>query len=80
MGVASSAADARVMLEALEIGTAGVLLRTQDPVQVLLQPALHIHVVGMSADEHALHANFTHVPMSKLVPRPPACGLMEGRQ
>jgi 3-dehydroquinate synthase class II len=34
MGVASSAADARVMLEALETGTAGVLLRTQDPVQV----------------------------------------------
>jgi hypothetical protein len=34
MGVVSSAADARVMLEALETGTAGVLLRTQDPVQV----------------------------------------------
>lgn len=34
MGVASSAADARVMLEALEAGTAGVLLRTDDPLQV----------------------------------------------
>jgi 3-dehydroquinate synthase class II len=33
MGVVSSAADARVMLEALETGTAGVLLRTQDPLQ-----------------------------------------------
>jgi 3-dehydroquinate synthase class II len=34
MGVAGSAADARVMLEALEAGTAGVLLRTEDPLQV----------------------------------------------
>lgn len=33
MGVATSAADARVMLEALEAGTAGVLLRTEDPLQ-----------------------------------------------
>lgn len=33
MGVAGSAADARVMLEALEAGTAGVLLRTDDPLQ-----------------------------------------------
>lgn len=36
MGVAGSAADARVMLEALEAGTAGVLLRTEDPLQVHL--------------------------------------------
>lgn len=34
LGVATSAADARVMLEALEAGTAGVLLRTDDPLQV----------------------------------------------
>lgn len=34
LGVASSAADARVLLEALEVGTAGVLLRTEDPLQV----------------------------------------------
>eukprot|EP00878_Enallax_costatus_P032812 GHUV01036105.1.p1 GENE.GHUV01036105.1~~GHUV01036105.1.p1 ORF type:complete len:487 (+),score=137.32 GHUV01036105.1:487-1947(+) len=34
LGVATSAADARVMLEALEAGTAGVVLRTDDPVQV----------------------------------------------
>lgn len=33
MGVAGSAADARVLLEALEAGTAGVLLRTEDPLQ-----------------------------------------------
>jgi 3-dehydroquinate synthase class II len=33
LGVATSAADARVMLEALEAGTAGVLLRTEDPLQ-----------------------------------------------
>jgi 3-dehydroquinate synthase class II len=34
LGVAASAADARVMLEALEVGTAGVLLRTEDPLEV----------------------------------------------
>jgi hypothetical protein len=34
LGVATSAADARVMMEALEAGTAGVLLRTEDPLQV----------------------------------------------
>ena len=34
LGVASSAADARVMLEALEAGTAGAVLRTNDPLQV----------------------------------------------
>ena len=33
VAVASSAADARVMLEALEAGTAGALLRTNDPEQ-----------------------------------------------
>jgi 3-dehydroquinate synthase class II len=41
MGVVSSAADARVMLEALERGTAGVLLRTQDPLQV--RGCSHMH-------------------------------------
>lgn len=34
IGTAGNADDARVMLEALEIGTAGVLLRTDDPLQV----------------------------------------------
>lgn len=34
LGVATSAADARVMLEALEAGTAGAVLRTNDPLQV----------------------------------------------
>lgn len=34
MGMATSAADARVMLEALEAGTTGVVLKTQDPLQV----------------------------------------------
>jgi hypothetical protein len=34
LGVAHTAADARVMLEALEAGTAGVLLRTEDPLEV----------------------------------------------
>lgn len=34
LGMAGSAADARVMLEALEAGTAGVVLRTEDPLQV----------------------------------------------
>ncbi|KAK9826503.1 hypothetical protein WJX81_007331 [Elliptochloris bilobata] len=34
VAVAGSAADARVMLEALEAGTAGALLRTNDPRQV----------------------------------------------
>ena len=34
LGVATSAADARVMLEALEAGTAGAVLRTSDPLQV----------------------------------------------
>eukprot|EP00775_Hariotina_reticulata_P002936 gene2936-3222_t len=33
LGVACSAAAARVMLEALELGTTGVLLRTQDPLE-----------------------------------------------
>eukprot|EP00877_Chromochloris_zofingiensis_P009271 jgi/Chrzof1/4598/Cz14g19200.t1 len=34
LGVTSSAAGGRVMLEALETGTAGVVLRTEDPSQV----------------------------------------------
>eukprot|EP00879_Flechtneria_rotunda_P030630 GHRR01033291.1.p1 GENE.GHRR01033291.1~~GHRR01033291.1.p1 ORF type:complete len:315 (+),score=113.06 GHRR01033291.1:588-1532(+) len=34
LGVAESAAEARVLLEALEAGTAGVVLRTEDPLQV----------------------------------------------
>ncbi|KAK9816998.1 hypothetical protein WJX72_008045 [[Myrmecia] bisecta] len=34
MSTAKSAADARLMLEALEVGTGGVLLRTEDPGQV----------------------------------------------
>ncbi|KIZ04553.1 hypothetical protein MNEG_3403 [Monoraphidium neglectum] len=34
IGAATSADDARVMLEALEVGTAGVLLRTEDPSEV----------------------------------------------
>ncbi len=32
--MATSASDARVMLEALETGTAGVVLKTDDPLQV----------------------------------------------
>jgi 3-dehydroquinate synthase II len=35
LAAATSAEEARVMLEALETGTAGVLLRTEDPMQVL---------------------------------------------
>lgn len=38
LGLATSAEDARVMLEALEAGTSGVVLKTQDPLQV------HSHV------------------------------------
>lgn len=34
LGVSGSAADARVMMEALEAGTAGVVLRTEDPLEV----------------------------------------------
>lgn len=34
LSVAGSASDARVMLEALEAGTAGVVLRTEDPLEV----------------------------------------------
>lgn len=34
LGLATSAADARVMLEALEAGTSGVVLKTEDPLQV----------------------------------------------
>ena len=36
--VARSAADARVMLEALETGTDGAVLRTEDPAQVRKGP------------------------------------------
>jgi len=35
--MAISASDARVMLEALEVGTAGVVLKTDDPLQVWQQ-------------------------------------------
>lgn len=34
LALTTSAADARLMLEALEMGTAGVILRTDDPVEV----------------------------------------------
>ena len=34
LATAASLADARVKLEALEAGTAGVLLRTDDPLEV----------------------------------------------
>jgi hypothetical protein len=34
LGTAATAAAARVLLEALEVGTAGVLLRTDDPLEV----------------------------------------------
>lgn len=34
LGMATSAEDARVMLEALEAGTSGVVLKTEDPLQV----------------------------------------------
>lgn len=34
LGLATSAEDARVMLEALEAGTSGVVLKTEDPLQV----------------------------------------------
>jgi 3-dehydroquinate synthase class II len=34
LGVAGSAAEGQVLLEALEAGTAGVVLRTEDPLQV----------------------------------------------
>ncbi len=36
LGAAASASSARVMLEALEVGTAGVLLRTDDAAEVRL--------------------------------------------
>jgi hypothetical protein len=44
LGVAPTAADARVMLEALEAGTAGVVLRTEDPLEVrgLLPAVAHM--------------------------------------
>lgn len=48
MGVAGCAADARVMLEALETGTTGVLLRTQDPLQVC-NVALNTHIASMDS-------------------------------
>lgn len=45
VAVAGSAADARVMLEALEVGTAGALLRTNDP-----QQARSAHASGCRAE------------------------------
>ena len=45
VAVAGSAAAARVMLEALEVGTAGALLRTNDPQQA--RPA---HAAGCRAE------------------------------
>ena len=41
LGVATSASDAQVMLEALELGTAGVVLRTEDPLEVRMV-SLHL--------------------------------------
>lgn len=40
LAVATGAEDARLMLEALEGGTAGVILRTDDPAQARLSLAL----------------------------------------
>lgn len=57
MGVAASASDARVMLEALEAGTAGVLLRTEDPLQARLQ------------SESCCRTGHTHALLTPLVRR-----------
>lgn len=40
LGVATTAADARVLLEALEAGTAGIVLKTEDPVQASLNSSM----------------------------------------
>ena len=42
LGLATSAEDARVLLEALEAGTSGVVLKTEDPLQVYLHVPLRV--------------------------------------
>lgn len=44
MPIATSAEDARIMLEALEAGTDGVVLKTQDPAQASLKLKLSFNV------------------------------------
>lgn len=41
LGMVNNAAEARVMLEALEAGTSGVVLKTEDPLQVADRRHLH---------------------------------------
>ena len=59
VAVAGSAADARVMLEALEVGTAGALLRTNDP-----QQARSAHASGCRAERK--RARTQHSPPRRL--------------
>lgn len=51
LGIATSASDARVMLEALEAGTAGVVLKTDDPLQVR---ELAAYLKTLSANQNKL--------------------------
>lgn len=44
LGMVKTAAEGRVMLEALEAGTAGVVLNTEDPLQV---PHMHRQTAGV---------------------------------
>ncbi len=56
LGTATSAADARVMLEALEVGTAGVVLQTDSTAEVGYQTVAHMHAMLAMVLQHCVTA------------------------